>query len=44
MLELIFKASKKEIDQISIYNFFPIYQNVNRILSKKQRKAFKRTR
>ena len=33
-VKLIFKAYKKT-DKIFFYNFFPIYENVNRLLSKK---------
>ena len=40
MAKLVFKAYKKT-DKIFFYNF-SIYKNVNRILSKKQRNAFKK--
>ena len=36
MVKLIFKVYKKT-DKIFCYNFFPIYKNVNRILSKKNK-------
>ena len=42
MVKLILKAYKKT-DKFFFCNiFFPIYKNVNRILSKEQRKAFKK--
>ena len=42
VVKLIFKAYKKNLVKYFFYNFFPIYKNVNRILSKKQRKAFQK--
>ena len=46
MVKLIIKACKayKKNVKIIFYKFFSIYKNVNRILSKKQRKAFKKAR
>ena len=45
MVKLIFKANNKTVKiffYIYFLNIFSIYKNVNRILSKKQRKVFKK--
>ena len=46
VVKLIFKAYKKNLLNIFFYiflkYFFPIYKNVNRILSKKQKKGFQK--
>ena len=41
MVKLIFKAYKNWCNLV-LYIFFPIYKNVNRILSEKQRKSSKK--